>query len=193
MHLGECESQPFMPVWHVVAGASGMLTPIFYLLFDEINPRLSQRSPASSECSDNVVVFLLPLYILFEVGWLITGTVWISGASIERCNYTLYIFSVVVIVNFWIHILTPLIFMLVLCCTRIFPYCAYCGYWNILKAAIEKWTRRVRMSIACLIALPLSIAMIIAGALSVSECEQNFNNAGASVTEWTKEFNYANR
>ena len=175
MYLGQCESQPLLPVWHLVAGASGILTPIFYLLFDEINPRLSQRSPGLSECIDNIVVFLLPLYILFEIGWLITGTVWIAGSEDENCNHTIYIFSIVVIVNFWIHVLTPLIFMLGLCCTRIFPYCAYCGYWNVIKTATEKWTRRVRMGIAFAIAWPLSIAMIIAGALSVKECEHNYD------------------
>ena len=107
MYLGECESQPLLPVWHLVAGASGILTPIFYLLFDEINPRLSQRSPGLSECIDNIIVFLLPLYIIFEIGWLITGTVWIAGSEDEGCNHTIYIFSIVVIVNFWIHVLTP--------------------------------------------------------------------------------------
>lgn len=171
MYLGECESQPLLPVWHLVAGASGILTPIFYLLFDEINPRLSQRSPGLSECIDNIIVFLLPLYIIFEIGWLITGTVWIAGSEDEGCNHTIYIFSIVVIVNFWIHVLTPLIFMLGLCCIRICPYCAYCGYWNIMKGAMERWTRRLRMAMAFAIAWPLSIAMIIAGALSVSECD----------------------
>ena len=37
---------------------------------------------------------------------------------------------------FWyfrIHILTPLVFMFGLCCTRICPYCGYCAYWNFLK------------------------------------------------------------
>ena len=34
---------------------------------------------------------------------------------------------------FRIHILTPLVFMFGLCCTRICPYCGYCAYWNFLK------------------------------------------------------------
>ena len=178
MYTDECDSQPLLPVWHIVAGASGILTPIFYLLFDEINPRLSQRSPGLSECIDNIVVFLLPLYILFEIGWLITGSVWIAGSDEQKCHHTIYIFSIVVIINFWIHILTPLIFMLALCCTRIFPYCAYCGYWNIMKTAMDKWTRRVRMGIAFAIAWPLSIAMIIAGALAVTECERTNSTGG---------------
>ncbi len=35
-----------------------------------------------------------------------------------RCDHTVYVFSVVVMINFWIHLLTPLIFMLALCCNR---------------------------------------------------------------------------
>lgn len=183
MYTDKCGSTPLLPVWHIVAGASGILTPIFYLLFDEINPRLSQRSPAVSECIDNLVVFLLPLYIIFEVGWLITGTVWITGADQTNCDKTIYIFSVVVIVNFWIHILTPLIFMLSLCCTRIFPYCGYCSYWNIMKKAMEKWTRGLRMLMAFLIAWPLSIAMITTGSLSISHCQlSNNSNETETVT-----------
>lgn len=182
MYTDKCESQPLLPVWHIVAGASGLCTPIFYLLFDEINPRLSQRSPGLSECIDNIVVFLLPLYIVFEIGWLITGTVWIAGSDEQNCHHTIYIFSIVVIINFWIHILTPLIFMLALCCTRIFPYCAYCGYWNIMKTAMEKWTRRVRMGITFAIAWPLSIAMIIAGALAVTECERTNSTGENEIT-----------
>ena len=40
-----------------------------------------------------------------------------------------------------------------------------------MKGAMERWTRRLRMAMAFAIAWPLSIAMIIAGALSVSECD----------------------
>lgn len=57
---------------------------------------------------DNAVVFLLPVYIVFEVCWLITGTVWVIGTTgVEdpsKCDHTVYIFSLVVMVNFWIHI-----------------------------------------------------------------------------------------
>ena len=148
LHLGQCDAQPLLPAWHIVAGASGLLTPIFYLLFDEINPWLSRRMSSLSEFSDNVVVFLLPVYICFEVGWLITGTVWVVGTQgVEdplKCDHTIYIFSYVVVVNFWIHIATPLIFMFGLCCTRIFPYCAYCTYWNVVKKAVDNWTRKMR-------------------------------------------------
>ena len=184
MYTDKCESTPLLPVWHIVAGASGLLTPIFYLLFDEINPRLSQRSPAVSECIDNLVVFLLPLYLIFEVGWLITGTVWVTGADKENCDHTIYIFSVVVIVNFWIHILTPLIFMLSLCFTRIFPYCGHCTYWNIMKKAMDKWTRGLRMLIAFLIAWPLSVAMITTGSLTISDCQQsNITSTTQKISE----------
>ena len=181
MYTDKCDSTPLLPVWHIVAGASGILTPIFYLLFDEINPRLSQRSPAVSECIDNLVVFLLPLYLIFEVGWLITGTVWVTGADKENCDHTIYIFSVVVIVNFWIHILTPLIFMLSLCCTRIFPFCGYCGYWNIMKKAMDKWTRGLRILITFLIAWPLSVAMITTGSLTISDCKLSYNTSSTQI------------
>ena len=193
MHLGKCAAQPLLPIWHVVAGASGLLTPIFYLLFDEINPQLSQRLPGVSSFIDNVVVLLLPIYILFEISWLITGTVWVVGSEgvedPEKCDHTVYIFSFVVVVNFWIHILTPLVFMLALCCTRIFPYCAHCGYWNILKTAIDHWTRRTRLGIAFAVAWPLAIAMVIAGAFSVKDC-QSISNTTTYVTtpSYPKEF-----
>ncbi|QQP50959.1 Putative LOC100373930, partial [Caligus rogercresseyi] len=67
-----CPAQPNLPLWHAVAGSSGLLIPILYLLFDEINPRISRRFPALSELFDNAVVFILPLYLIFEVAWLIT-------------------------------------------------------------------------------------------------------------------------
>ena len=54
-----------------------------------------------------------------------------------------------------IHILTPLVFMFGLCCTRICPYCGYCAYWNFLKKAMDNWTRRTRMIICSTIAYPL--------------------------------------
>ena len=181
MYTDKCESTPLLPVWHIVAGASGILIPIFYLLFDEINPRLSQRSPAVSGCLDNLVLFLLPLYLIFEVGWLITGTVWVAGTDKENCDHTIYIFSVVVIVNFWIHILTPLIFMLSLCCTRIFPFCGYCGYWNIMKKAMDKWTRGLRILITFLIAWPLSVAMITTGSLTISDCKLSYNTSSTQI------------
>ena len=105
LHLGDCQIQPLLPIWHIVAGSSGLCTPFFYLLFDNVNPWLSRRFPAISELLDNVVVCLLPLYIIFEVAWLITGTFWVVGTDgvedPEKCNHTVYIFSYVVVVNFW--------------------------------------------------------------------------------------------
>ena len=105
LHLGECEIQPLLPIWHIVAGTSGICTPFLYLLFDEVNPWLSRRYPNISEMLDNLVVFLLPVYVIFEVIWLITGTFWVMNTSgVEdpaQCNHTVYIFSYVVVVNFW--------------------------------------------------------------------------------------------
>ncbi len=76
MQPGDCPSEPRLPLWHVVAGASGLLVPLLYLTFDELNPRLSQRFRALSEVLDNLVVFLLPAYVIFEVGaWVGLGWV----------------------------------------------------------------------------------------------------------------------
>ena len=81
---------------------------------------------------DNVVVFLMPLYLFFELSWLITGTVWtfnvgtINGTVVSlddpgHCDHTIYVFSIVVVTNFWVHVLTPLVFLVSLCCSRICP------------------------------------------------------------------------
>lgn len=43
--LGTCPAQPNLPVWHIVAGASGLLAPVLYLCFDEINVWLGKRLP----------------------------------------------------------------------------------------------------------------------------------------------------
>ena len=59
---------------------------------------------------DSEKTYFFLVYILFEIAWLITGTVWVIGVDVEQCDKTIHIFSVVVIVNFWIHILTPLLF-----------------------------------------------------------------------------------
>lgn len=189
LHLGDCQIQPLLPIWHIVAGSSGLCTPFFYLLFDNVNPWLSRRFPAISELLDNVVVCLLPLYIIFEVAWLITGTFWVVGTDgvedPEKCNHTVYIFSYVVVVNFWIHILTPLVFMFGLCCTRICPYCAYCGYWNFLKKAMDNWTRQTRMIICSVVAFPLAISMVTVGAVSIERCslqqQQDASNGSSDL------------
>ena len=74
-------------------------------MFDEVNPWLSRKHPGVSEWLDNFVVCLLPVYVVFEVAWLITGTFWVVGTpGVEDpslCNHTVYIFSYVVVVNFW--------------------------------------------------------------------------------------------
>ena len=43
--LGQCQAQPNLPVWHIVAGASGLLAPLLYLCFDEVNVRLGKSLP----------------------------------------------------------------------------------------------------------------------------------------------------
>jgi len=193
LHLGECEIQPLLPIWHIVAGTSGICTPFLYLLFDEVNPWLSRRYPNISEMLDNLVVFLLPVYVIFEVIWLITGTFWVMNTSgVEdpaQCNHTVYIFSYVVVVNFWIHILTPLVFMFGLCCTRICPYCGYCAYWNFLKKAMDNWTRRTRMIICSTIAYPLAFSMVTVGALSIERCSEEAADANNTSLVTTSEAN----
>ena len=71
-----------------------------------------------------------------------------------------------------IHILTPLVFMFGLCCTRICPYVGYCAYWNILKKAMDNWTRRTRMIICSTLAYPLAFSMVTVGALSIERCSE---------------------
>lgn len=173
LHVHDCQAQPLLPIWHIVAGSTGLVVPLLYLLFDDLNPALAKRCPAVSEALDNVVVFVLPVYILFEVAWLITGTVWVLGVGggPEQCDKTIYVFSVVVIINFWIHILTPLLFMLCLCCTKVFPFLGHCAYWNLLKSAIDVWTRAVRITVVSVVALPLGISMVAMGGHSLKNCE----------------------
>jgi len=33
IHLGECSSQPYLPLWHIVAGASGINKNFFFIFF----------------------------------------------------------------------------------------------------------------------------------------------------------------
>ena len=183
IHIDQCPAQPLLPVWHVVAGASGLLVPILYLLFDNVNPRLSRVFPACSETLDNLVFFAAPVYVIFEVAWLIAGSAWVFGTEgIEdprRCEHTVFIFSVVVVINFWIHMLTPLAFVTTLCCSRLFPYCGYCAYWNILKKVMDKWTRGTRLAICSAISIPLGATMVVTGAVGVSSCE-TFQSSNAS-------------
>ena len=61
LHLEDsCPSQPLLSVWHIVAGSTGLVVPLLYLLFDDLNPALARKCPALSEAPDNVVVFVLP-------------------------------------------------------------------------------------------------------------------------------------
>jgi len=192
LHLNQCSDQPLLPIWHIVAGSTGLIVPLLYLLFDDLNPALAKKCPGLSEALDNVVVFVLPVYILFEIAWLITGTVWVIGVDVNNCDKTIYIFSVVVIVNFWIHILTPLLFMLCLCCSRICPFLGYCTYWNIMKDAIDMWTRPVRLGISIAISTPLGVSMIGVGVYSLHSCSSDsaviedgvtFNGSSQTVTD----------
>lgn len=175
IHIDQCPAQPLLPVWHVVAGASGLLVPSLYLLFDNVNPRLSRAFPACSETLDNLVFMAAPVYVTFEVAWLIAGSVWLFGTpGIEdprRCEHTVFIFSVVVVVNFWIHMLTPLAFVTTLGCSRLFPYCGYCAYWNIVKKVTDRWTRGMRLALCSAISIPLGLTMLVTGAVGVSSCE----------------------
>ena len=60
LHIEDCPIQPLLPVWHIVAGSTGLLVPILYLLFDDLNPALAKKCPTLSEALDNIVVFVLP-------------------------------------------------------------------------------------------------------------------------------------
>lgn len=171
-HLDDCPAEPHLPIWHIVAGCSGLIVPVLYLIFDELNPWLSKRFPALSELLDNAIIFIIPVYILFEVAWLITGTVWIVSIDKQNevCDETIYVFSLVVMVNFWIHLLTPLFFLLSVCCGRIFPFIGYCTYWKIIKNAVDMWTFRVRFVTSVLVSLPLSAAMLGIGVNGIKLC-----------------------
>lgn len=173
-HLGQCQAQPLLPLWHIIAGTSGMLTPILYLTFDKVAPRLSTNFATLSEVLDNLVVCLLPIYIVFELGWLVTGTVWVFGSSEvdnpKECSHPLFVFSAVVLANFWLHVLTPMVFMLCLCCARLIPCCAK-AKWDVLKTTVtNSWSRGARLTLASVIALPLGIAMISIGAYNLAVC-----------------------
>ena len=84
LHLDDCQVQPLLPIWHIVAGASGLCTPFFYLLFDDVSPWLTRRFPGISDFIDNAVVCFLPIYIVFEVAWLITGKIYSFLAIIVK-------------------------------------------------------------------------------------------------------------
>jgi len=174
-HLEDCPAEPNLPIWHIVAGCSGLIVPVLYLIFDELNPWLSKRFPGLSELLDNAIVFIIPVYIIFEVAWLITGTVWVANVDkqTEVCDETIYVFSLVVMVNFWIHLLTPLIFLISVCCGRIFPILGYCAYWKVVKNAIDMWTFKFRFTTAIFVSLPLGAAMLGIGGMGIEQCDPN--------------------
>ena len=81
---------------------------------------------------------------MFELCWLITGTVWVAGIKdTSTCDSSIFIFSLVVMVNFWIHILTPLVFMLCVCCSRLVCSCSN-NVCSLINNAVNHWTRLVR-------------------------------------------------
>ena len=65
LDFSDCPAQPLLPVWHIVAGSSGLVVPVLYLLFDDLNPALAKRCPGLSEMLDNIVVFVLPGRMMF--------------------------------------------------------------------------------------------------------------------------------
>lgn len=106
------------------------------------------------------------MYILFELCWLVTGTVWVAGVdrgaatcdntvrtavtvtTITMIDAQVYMFSIVVIANFWIHILTPLLFMLALCCSKLGVCSCATRLWSLVISVGEHWTRHVRSALA---------------------------------------------
>eukprot|EP00088_Acartia_fossae_P028680 TRINITY_DN29494_c0_g1_i4.p1 TRINITY_DN29494_c0_g1~~TRINITY_DN29494_c0_g1_i4.p1 ORF type:complete len:363 (+),score=5.24 TRINITY_DN29494_c0_g1_i4:68-1156(+) len=174
-HLSDCPGQTNLPIWHIVAGASGLLVPVLYILFDNLNPRMASNQPLLSEILDNAVVFIIPVYVLFEVAWLITGTYWLVSAHNLECDVRVYTFSTVVIINFWIHLLTPVAFITSVCCSRIFPFLGYCTYWHFIKNAIDVWTFNTRFVLSVLCSFPLSCAMIGVGINGIFVCQQQGN------------------
>jgi len=179
-HLSDCPGQSNLPVWHIVAGSSGLLIPMLYILFDKLNPRMASSQPLLSEILDNAVVFIIPVYILFEVAWLITGTIWLVQAKDGECDVRVFTFSTVVIINFWIHLLTPVAFIISVCCSRIFPFLGYCTYWHIIKNAVNMWTFKTRLFLSILSSLPLSCAMIGVGINAVLVCKpQDYENSSS--------------
>lgn len=186
LHIDDCTAQPLLPVWHVVAGSTGLVVPLLYLLFDDLNPALAKTCPGLSEALDNIVVFVLPVYILFEICWLLTGTVWVG--EIDRtndtsCKTTIYMFSLVVMVNFWIHILTPLFFMMILCCSKVGLCNLSTSVWGFINNAVDHWTRIVRLGICLVISVPLGGSMLGVGVNSLLTCSQEITKNYEISTE----------
>ena len=116
-----------------------LLLPRDVRRFQKLSTMLSSLSFLVKNDRDWKYSFIfVSVYIVFEIAWLVTGTVWLIGVdpSPEKCDKTIHVFSMVVVINFWIHILTPLLFMLCLCCTKVFPFLGHCTYWNIMKVIL---------------------------------------------------------
>ena len=90
---------------------------------------------------------MFSVYILFEICWLVTGAVWVAGVEREECGNTVYMFSLVVIINFGVHLLTPLLFMVILCCSKIGFCQGLSSLWGGATSAGEHWTRAVRSTL----------------------------------------------
>ena len=102
LYVDKCIGEPLMPKWLIVCGAAGLVTPVrywrlhffsnelhpfiyhpvqlLYLSFDLLAPSLRKRGLSNfAEILDKAVVFAIaPAYVLFEVVWLICGTVWFT-------------------------------------------------------------------------------------------------------------------
>ena len=85
------------------------------------------------------------MYILFEISWLVTGAVWVARVEPEECDNTVYMFSLVVIVNFGVHILTPLLFMIILCFSKIGICQCISNLCGGVSGVGAHWTRYVRL------------------------------------------------
>lgn len=72
---------------------------------------------------------------------------WVAGVEREQCGNTVYMFSLVVIINFGVHLLTPLLFMVILCCSKIGFCQGFSNLWGGAISAGEHWTRVVRSTL----------------------------------------------
>ena len=71
-----------------------------------------------------------------------------SNSDNNNHDAQVYMFSIVVIANFWIHILTPLLFMLALCCSKLGVCSCATRLWSLVISVGEHWTRHVRWALA---------------------------------------------
>ena len=72
---------------------------------ETLDPILAQSWSWSNSC---------PVYIIFEIAWLVTGTVWLIGVDPdpEMCDKTIHVFSMVfVLINFMFIVVTNFMFI----------------------------------------------------------------------------------